>query len=98
MTKAHRFKGRHPKGVEPVATLHDDGDNEWFLYRLSERDSNSWQNYKLVAARCAAHKANYWLAWSPSQLRLADSKASHALSVHMPELLSGLMAYIEFCA
>ena len=92
-------KGRYPKGIQPVATLRDDDGKTWLLFRLAGRDSsNGWHGYKLCVVGRALRKGNYSLGWSPDQLRPADSHDSQALTVDRPELLAGLMAYIEFIA
>ena len=97
---ARGFRGKHPKGVEPVTSIYDGKDREWLLYRLPGRDSQDgcWHNYKLCVVGRAPRKGNYPLGWSPSQLRIADSKHSHALNDHQPELYDGVWAYLEFCA
>ncbi len=97
MTKARRFKGKHPKDVEPVVTLRDGDGREWMLYRRPEHDASGWQRYKLVAADRALHKANYPLSWSPTESRFADSANSQALDSYRGELFDAVHAYLEFC-
>lgn len=100
----HYYRGmRTYRGVPPhrgwqplcLATFTLPDRSVWDLYGLMSRAGSEWLNLKLCAQGSAVSKANYWLGYSVSRQRLAESTDMTRLEVGRPALGRALLRFLR---
>ena len=92
------FKGNKPRaedGWRLVYTLSNE-EAQWLVYYRDFEDG--WTGIKMISDRAVIDKANYWLAWSNTEYRLAHSHDLNTLVAGRPDLYDQINAFCQLGA
>lgn len=76
---AKRYAGNEPERGTVIAET-----RSWWLFKIPGK-AGKWQRLKLVS-KVPRKRANYALAWSDGEVRLAAGKDAAALNDALPEM------------
>lgn len=73
-----------------------DGDGvEWLVFSKSQKHTQDWRTYKIMANGRAANKANYWLTGNKLTGRIGFSRDYICMRETRPELHAQVEAIIK---
>lgn len=93
-----KYAGNVPdpnEGWEHVGTCRDADGIEWLVFSKSQKHTQDWCTYKVVANGRAANKANYWLTGNKPTGRIGFSRDYVCMRETRPELYAQVETIIK---
>ena len=93
-----KYAGNVPspnEGWEHVGTCRDADGIEWLVFSKSQKHTQDWCTYKIVANGRVANKANYWLTGNKLTGRIGFSRDYICMRETRPELHEQAEAIIK---
>lgn len=93
-----RYAGNVPgpnEGWEHVGTCRDADGIEWLVFSKSQKHTEEWCTFKIVANGLAANKANYWLTRNKITGRIGFSRDYVYMRDGRPDLYAQVEAIIK---
>lgn len=93
------FKGNEPKAKDGWRLVYAFSVDaiRWSVY-YRDLSGGKWTGIKLVSDKKVPDKANYWLAWSNTEHRLARSRELNILVAGRPDLYDQINAFCQLGA
>jgi hypothetical protein len=94
-----KYAGNVPgpnEGWEHVGTCRDADGIEWLVLSKSQKHTQDWCTYKIVANGRAANKANYWLTGNKLTGRIGFSRDYVCMRETRPELYAQVETIIKW--
>lgn len=96
-----RYAGNVPgpnEGWVHIGTCRDEDGMEWLVFSKSQKHTQDWRTYKVVANGRAANKANYWLTRNKITGRIGFSRDYVYMRDCRPDLYAQVEAIIKQAA